>query len=38
MTPSLNEGTVAVLGANGAVRIVRKVTRSAHDACIVRAG
>ncbi len=38
VTPSLNEGTIAVLGTNGAVRLVRRVTQSAHDACIVRAG
>lgn len=34
VTPSLNEGTVAVLSPAGALRFVRKVTRSAHDACI----
>jgi DNA-binding beta-propeller fold protein YncE len=38
VTPSLNEGTIAVLGTGGTVRLVRKVTRSAHDACVVRAG
>lgn len=38
VTPSLNEGTVAVLAPGGAVRFVRRVTRSAHDACIAIAG
>jgi DNA-binding beta-propeller fold protein YncE len=38
VTPSLNEGTVAVLAPSGAVRFVRRVTRSAHDACVVQAG
>jgi DNA-binding beta-propeller fold protein YncE len=38
VTPSLNEGTVAVLAPSGAVRFVRHVTRSAHDACVVEAG
>ena len=38
VTPSLNEGTVAVLEPNGAVRFVRHVTRSAHDACVAQAG
>ena len=38
VTPSLNEGTVAVLAPGGAVRFVRRVTRSAHDACIALAG
>ena len=38
VTPSLNEGTVAVLSPGGDVRFVRRVTRSAHDACIAVAG
>jgi DNA-binding beta-propeller fold protein YncE len=38
VTPSLNEGTVAVLAPGGAVRFVRRITRSAHDACVVEAG
>ncbi len=38
VTPSLNEGTVAVLSPEGDVRFVRRVTRSAHDACIAVAG
>jgi DNA-binding beta-propeller fold protein YncE len=38
VTPSLNEGTVAVLEPGGAVRFVRRVTRSAHDACVALAG
>jgi sugar lactone lactonase YvrE len=37
VTPSLNEGTVAVLAPDGEVRFVRRVTRSAHDACVVLA-
>jgi DNA-binding beta-propeller fold protein YncE len=37
VTPSLNEGSVAVLAPSGAVRFVRHVTRSAHDACIAAA-
>ena len=38
VTPSLNEGTIAVLEPGGAVRFVRHLTRSAHDACIALAG
>jgi DNA-binding beta-propeller fold protein YncE len=38
VTPSLNEGTVAVLEPGGPVRLVRQLTRSAHDACVVQAG
>jgi DNA-binding beta-propeller fold protein YncE len=38
VTPSLNEGTVAVLEPSGRVRFVRHLTRSAHDACVVEAG
>lgn len=38
VTPSLNEGTVAVLSPAGDLRFVRRVTRSAHDACIAVAG
>jgi DNA-binding beta-propeller fold protein YncE len=38
VTPSLNEGTVAVLTPGGDVRFVRRVTRSAHDACLALAG
>jgi hypothetical protein len=38
VTPSLNEGTVTVLSPGGDVRFVRRVTRSAHDACIAVAG
>ena len=37
-TPSLNEGTVAVLAPGGDLRFVRRVTHSAHDACIAVAG
>jgi DNA-binding beta-propeller fold protein YncE len=38
VTPSLNEGTVAVLEPSGRVRFVRRLTRSAHDACVAEAG
>jgi len=38
VTPSLDRGTVCVLSPSGAVRHVRRVARSAHDACIVEAG
>ena len=38
VTPSLNEGTIAVLAPGGDVRFVRRVTRSAHDACVAVAG
>ena len=35
VTPSLDAGTLAVLDRNGGVRAVRKLSRAAHDACIV---
>jgi DNA-binding beta-propeller fold protein YncE len=38
VTPSLNEGTIAVLEPSGHLRFVRRITRSAHDACIAAAG
>jgi hypothetical protein len=38
VTPSLNEGTVTVLSPAGDVRFIRRVTRSAHDACVALAG
>ena len=38
VTPSLDRGTVCLLSPAGAVRHVRRVARSAHDACIVEAG
>ena len=38
VTPSLGGGTVCLFAANGATRIMRRVARSAHDACIVEAG
>jgi DNA-binding beta-propeller fold protein YncE len=38
VTPSLNEGTIAVLEPGGAIRFVRRLTRSAHDACIALTG
>jgi len=38
VTPSLDRGTVCLLSPTGAVRHVRRVARSAHDACIVEAG
>jgi len=38
VTPSLDRGTVCLLSPSGVVRHVRRVARSAHDACIVEAG
>jgi DNA-binding beta-propeller fold protein YncE len=38
VTPSLNEGTITVLEPSGHVRFVRRITRSAHDACIALVG
>ena len=38
VTPSLDRGTVCLLSPSGMVRHVRRVARSAHDACIVEAG
>ena len=38
VTPSLDRGTVCLLSRAGAVRHVRRVARSAHDACIVESG
>ena len=38
VTPSLDRGTVCLLRPTGEVQIVRKVARSAHDACVVEAG
>ena len=38
VTPSLDRGTVCLLSPAGTVRHVRRVARSAHDACIVEAG
>ena len=38
VTPSLDRGTVCLLSPTGAVRHVRRVARSAHDACIVESG
>ena len=38
VTPSLDRGTVCLLSPAGAVRHIRRVARSAHDACIVEAG
>ena len=38
VTPSLDRGTLAVLAPTGAVRLVRRVARSAHDACVVLTG
>lgn len=38
VTPSLDRGTVCLLSPTGTVRHVRRVARSAHDACIVEAG
>lgn len=38
VTPSLDLGTVCLLSPGGSVRIVKRVARSAHDACVVEAG
>jgi DNA-binding beta-propeller fold protein YncE len=38
VTPSLDRGTVCLLSPAGTVRHVRRIARSAHDACIVEAG
>lgn len=35
VSPSLATGTLSALDRNGRVRMVRKVARAAHDACIV---
>ena len=35
VTPSLGDGTVSLLDRNGRVRVVRRVARAAHDACIL---
>jgi hypothetical protein len=35
VTPSLDAGTVALLDRSGSVRAVRRVARTAHDACVV---
>jgi hypothetical protein len=35
VSPSLATGTISALDRNGRVRMVRKVARAAHDACIV---
>jgi DNA-binding beta-propeller fold protein YncE len=35
VTPSLSQGTVALLDERGRVRVVRRIARAAHDACIV---
>lgn len=37
-TPSLDLGTLSLLSPRGSVRTVKKVARSAHDACLVEAG
>jgi DNA-binding beta-propeller fold protein YncE len=38
VTPSLDRGTICVLTSAGSVRIVRRIARSAHDACVAEAG
>jgi DNA-binding beta-propeller fold protein YncE len=38
VTPSLDRGTVCLFTPAGEVRAVRRVARSAHDACLVEAG
>lgn len=35
VTPSLDQGTLTLLDRNGRVRLVRRVARAAHDACIL---
>ncbi len=35
VTPSLNDGTVSLIDRNGRVRVVRRIARAAHDACIL---
>jgi sugar lactone lactonase YvrE len=35
VTPSLGRGTLSILDTHGRVRVVGKVARAAHDACIV---
>ena len=37
-TPSLDLGTLSLLSPQGSVHTVKKVARSAHDACLVEAG
>jgi DNA-binding beta-propeller fold protein YncE len=37
VTPSLGGGTVALLDRSGRVRMVRRIARAAHDACVVAA-
>jgi DNA-binding beta-propeller fold protein YncE len=38
VTPSLERGTVCLFSPAGEVRAIRRVARSAHDACLVEAG
>lgn len=38
VTPSLDRGTVCMIAPAGSVRLVRRVARSAHDACIAGTG
>ena len=38
VTPSLDRGTVCLFTPAGEVRVVRRIARSAHDACVVEAG
>lgn len=38
VTPSLGQGTVALLDPHGNVRRLRRIARSAHDACVVASG
>ena len=35
VTPSLSRGTASLLDERGRVRVVRRIARAAHDACIV---
>ena len=38
VTPSLDRGTLCVLSPAGSVRVLRRVARSAHDACVAEIG
>jgi hypothetical protein len=38
VTPSLDQGTLCVLSPLAGVRFVRRVARSAHDACVAQSG
>jgi DNA-binding beta-propeller fold protein YncE len=38
VTASLDRGTICVLSPGGAVRVIQRIARSAHDACIAETG